>query len=420
MSVIFVKKNPNFHNIIQFLVVFFIFSVVILPSGTIGDINIKLLSIGLLSLAFSLELISKKSISKKSLSLFLVFLFGLMFVALNYSKSSYLSAMRGYNLDESILFLTYFISTALLSIIIVEKIVSTTLILKSIFYSSVFYACIKILLTFLSFANIIPIQITSEFIFHEFKVQPMLFPITDNLSRLQLANDYIVCFLLFFIISMPYKFDFLDKYKLSLCFFILLFCVLISFSRYMMIVLFLAIVIYIVSFFRFTIKKIIYFLIFILISLLVYFQYMDVINNFLSIRFSNDTSGSSDSTRQLQVDCLLSAFQERPFLGYGGMGDYSSACPGPYGAEFSYEVQYLGYLFRFGMFQTLAIVIIYFTLFSLSINRRFYTIENFIPLLAVLIWMTIGFFNPYLVSSYASVIVILCVIMTYNREINFQ
>ncbi|KMV26001.1 O-antigen ligase family protein [Acinetobacter baumannii] len=420
MSVFLIKKNLNFQSIIQILVVFYIFSVVIMPSGTIGSINIKLMSIGMLSLVLFLDLISKKNISKKSLSLFLIFLFSLIFVALNYITSSYFSKMKGYSLDESILFITYFFSTSLLSIIVIEKIVNTELILKSIFYSSLVYACIKLLLTLLSFVNILPIQFTSEFIFQVFKVQPMLFPITENLSRLQLANDYIICFVLFFMISMSDKFKFLGRNKLFIYFFILLFCVLVSFSRYMMIVLFLAISFYIVNSFKFTLEKILSFFIFFLVLFFIYFQYMDIVNNFISIRFSNDTSGSSDSTRQLQVDCLLSAFQERPLLGYGGMGDYSLACPGPYGAEFSYEVQYLGYLFRFGIFQTLLIVVIYFTLFSLSINRKFYTIENFTPLLAFVVWMTIGFFNPYLVSSYASIIVILCVVMTYSKKNDFQ
>ncbi len=225
MSVFLIKKNLNFQSIIQILVVFYIFSVVIMPSGTIGSINIKLMSIGMLSLVLFLDLISKKNISKKSLSLFLIFLFSLIFVALNYITSSYFSKMKGYSLDESILFITYFFSTSLLSIIVIEKIVNTELILKSIFYSSLVYACIKLLLTLLSFVNILPIQFTSEFIFQVFKVQPMLFPITENLSRLQLANDYIICFVLFFMISMSDKFKFLGRNKLFFYFTILCSCV---------------------------------------------------------------------------------------------------------------------------------------------------------------------------------------------------
>lgn len=191
----FLIKNLNFQSIIQILVVFYIFSVVIMPSGTIGSINIKLMSIGMLSLVLFLDLISKK-ISVKKFITFLIFLFSLIFVALNYITSSYFSKMKGYSLDESILLLHIsfyftFINNS------DRKIVNTELILKSIFYSSLVYACIKLLLTLLSFVNILPIQFTSEFIFQVFKVQPMLFPITENLSRLQLANDYIICFVLF-------------------------------------------------------------------------------------------------------------------------------------------------------------------------------------------------------------------------------
>lgn len=403
----------------QLSVTFFILSVIVLPSGGIGDINIKILSMLILLFMLLINLVHRGNISHRSMFLILTSISAMLFVFVNYVKATYISDVNNYAKAEGMLFVTYFLSTALLAVLLVEKIVDNDKIIRAIFYSAILYSIIKILLTLLSFLNIIPIELTAKFIQDKFAVQPMLFPITDNISRLQLANDYIICFVLFFLITQNNNFNFLKSNKRKVFFFFLLFLsVILSFSRYMLLVLAVAIVIRVLQIRNFSLKGIITFITFFSIILICYLNYFDAVNDFIALRFSSDTSGSSDSVRETQVACLMSAFEENPILGHGGLGDFSPLCPGPLEAKFSYEVQYLGYLFRFGIIQTIFIVLIYFLQFKISIEGKILVKDKVISFIGVLMWMAIGFFNPYLISSYASIIMILCICLSLKAEEN--
>ena len=403
----------------QLSVTFFILTVIVLPSGDIGGINVKILSMLILLFMLLINLANRGNISRRSIFLILSSMSAMLFVFFNYVRATYLSDINNYAKVEGMLFVTYFLSTAVLAVLLVEKFVDKDKIIGAIFYSAIFYSIIKILLTLLSFLNIIPIELTATFIQDKFFVQPMLFPITDNISRLQLANDYIICFVLFFLITQSNSFNFLKSNKIKVFFFLLLFLsVILSFSRYMLLVLAVAIVIRILQIKNFSLKGIVSFFTFISIILIFYLNYFDAVNDFIALRFSSDTSGSSDSVRETQVSCLLSAFQENPILGHGGLGDFSPLCPGPLEAKFSYEVQYLGYLFRFGILQTIFIVLIYFLQFRISIEKKILAKNKVIPFIGVLMWMAIGFFNPYLISSYASIIMVLCICLSLNFENN--
>ncbi len=154
------------------------------------------------------------------------------------------------------------------------------------------------------------------------------------------------------------------------------------------------------------------------ISLSVYISNADSINDTIYLRFASDANVASDATRSIQVECLSRAFNSSPLFGHGGLGDFSSTCPGPNGAEFSYEVQYLGFLYRFGIIQTIMIALVYFLQYKLSSPDRLLRKYNIPAVVAFLCWMTIGFFNPYLISGYASVITVLCVCFTGEKRKN--
>ncbi|WP_413734312.1 O-antigen ligase family protein [Sodalis sp. RH21] len=409
-------KRINLNSITKLSIKIFIFLIVFLPSGTIGGLNIKILSMAMLIACMLISILSIGRLNKKSLLLIATFAISLIFVIINYITATNSSISKGYATAEGMLFITYFLSAAILLIAITENIIPKNSVIKTIVYSCVFYSTIKIIITAMSVVGLLSIYVVSDFIYQSYGIKPMLFPITDTFSRFQLANDYIVCFALFFMICKYDSFDFIgNKLKLILTY-ILIISVLISFSRYMILLLFIGLAIRVYSIRKVSLNGILSVLVILSIVIFGYLSNMESINEAISLRFSSDANDVSDQTRSIQIDCLYKAFENRPLLGYGGLGDYSRQCPGPRDAEFSYEVQYLGFLFRFGFLQTIFIALLYFSQFSIAKSGTFVKKGNIPSLIAFLCWMMIGFFNPYLVSGYASVIMVLCVCLTGKKE----
>lgn len=153
----------------------------------------------------------------------------------------------------------------------------------------------------------------------------------------------------------------------------------------------------------------------ILIVIAYSFSY-EAVNTAINLRFNSDANDVSDDIRQFQVSCLTQAFDDKPLLGHGGLGDYSIRCPGPGKAEFSYEVQYLGFLYRFGLLQTALVVLMCFLQFKIGSSGSILKSRNIISTIAFLSWMMVGFFNPYLISGYASIIIVLCSCLTAKEN----
>ncbi|HAV2198148.1 TPA: hypothetical protein JHK08_000860 [Escherichia coli] len=411
-------KHFKLNAIAGLMIKTFLFLIIILPSGTVGNLNVKMLSMLLLIISVSLSIINKGVVNKNSIKLFFVFILSMSFVLINYASSSNIAIYRGYATTEGLLFTSYFLSTIVLLISILEGIISKKEIIKTIFYSCILYSIIKIALITLSAIGVISIYFISDFIYQSYGIKPMLFPITDTITRFQLANDYIVCFALYFILYRGEILDFLNK-KLRTAFTIILICgVLISFSRYMILLLVIGAIVKIVGIRKISPKGVLASAAILAISLSVYISNADSINDTIYLRFASDANVASDATRSIQVECLSRAFNSSPLFGHGGLGDFSSTCPGPNGAEFSYEVQYLGFLYRFGIIQTIMIALVYFLQYKLSSPDRLLRKYNIPAVVAFLCWMTIGFFNPYLISGYASVITVLCVCFTGEKRKN--
>ncbi|HBR0925864.1 TPA: hypothetical protein L9K48_005031 [Klebsiella quasipneumoniae subsp. quasipneumoniae] len=408
--------KPNLSNVSQLSIAFFIFLIVFLPSGSIGGVNIKVLSMLIMLGSVFLVLLSSQKLKGKSIFLLFSIAISFIFVVLNFMNASSISLSKGYATAEGGLFLTYFICTAVLFIVIIEKVISREKIIKIIFNSCLLYSMVKIFITILSFLGVVSINEIAQIIYTTYGIKPMLFPITDKLSRFQLANDYIVCFALYFIICKKSSIDFIRKSTLSFSYYILVVSVLISFSRYMMLVMAIGLMIKFFDIRKISGKSVLITSASLLFFAIIYVSNINEINDAIALRFVSDDNSVSDATRQLQVSCLSNAFEQKPLLGHGGLGDYSQNCPGPRDAEFSYEVQYLGFLYRYGILQTLFLVILYVSQFIVTTDRPVISKDNLPSLLAVAMWILIGFFNPYLVSGYASVIMVLCLCFTVKKR----
>lgn len=382
-------------------------SLVVLPSGSVGSLNFKFLFLITTISLFIYFLRVKGVIQKKTLGIFLVTGVALLVGLFCYMSASNLAVMYGYNVDEFKAYIIYFITTPLLLALLIEEVVPLNFFVKYILWSSLAYSCIKILITILVIFNVVSIFAVTEFILRVFEVKPMTIPILGNLYRLQLANDFVIAFCLYFTILFPQEFYFKNNISKFLVNLILIMALIISFSRYMFVLLIIALFIKIFFVGVLNFKKIMSLFFGSLLCSLVYIYNYDFINDLIVLRFSSDASDSSDGERSIQISCLMDGFNRHPMLGNGGFGDFSQLCPGPDIAKASYEVQYIGMLYKHGLIVTLLILFLYFLFYKVSINGAILNIQNRYCTLAVICWMMIGFMNPYLISSYGTVIVFL-------------
>lgn len=409
-------NRVSLRGIAAFFNVSFIFFVIILPSGSLFGINIKLLSIAALVAFNILVIVSRGRVSSSSLKCFIVTIIALAFIATSYVISTSAGNSASNIKNETMLFASFFIPCFFLYTSINEKIISKELVVKTILYTSTAYSIIKIGFVTASAIGLLPIYVISDYIAETTGIYPMLFPITDSITRFQLANDFIICFAVFFLICKKEYFSFIGKKTLNVIFIILTLSVLVSFSRYMLIVLFVAFAIRMLSIRR--INKtglVISFLMFIALSV-VAVLYSQQISDAVDKRFNSSATASSDATRKLQIDCLTASSVEAPMFGHGGMGAYDKTCPGPPGYEFSYEVQYLGFTYRFGFLLTAFILMVYVSQFTVSVTDRLLSLRNAPVLCGLSLWMCIGAFNPYLTSGYAAVIMMLFLCLTESKD----
>ncbi|KHT14082.1 hypothetical protein [Pectobacterium carotovorum] len=382
----------------------FLFFIVILPSGNIFGVNVKILSIMAMIFFNSIFLFKKRKLKKRSIMCFFITFLSVFFVFCFY----FIGVMNGNLPDhvnsETTLFLTFFISCMFLYISVVEGSIKSEQVLKTIIYGSIFYSLIKIVLILLFAFKVIPISVVVLYLQENHGVYPMMLQITSNITRFQLANDFIMCFLLYLMIVKSSCFLFMSRNFFIITFVVLTVSVITSFSRYMFIVIFLAAIIKFLFMGRITSKGMIYFVGVFLLSIIITFSTFDEISNAIDTRFNSSATVTSDRTRDLQFDCLSRAVFESPIYGNGGMGAYNKSCPGPDGDEYSYEVQYLGFAYKFGFLLTAFFLFIYSYQLIGSYEGRFFSRRNISVSIGLFSWLCIGMFNPYLVSAYASVI----------------
>lgn len=120
--------------------------------------------------------------------------------------------------------------------------------------------------------------------------------------------------------------------------------------------------------------------------------------------FSNDNH-YSDATRHEQVDALMEACDEAPFLGKG-LGGYTTKCIRDWQLPHAYEVQWVAFLMQFG-----ALGIIFLSLPVFWIAWKLIEPPFTRPRLALFLlyglWIISGFTNPFMISLTSGIIYLL-------------
>lgn len=400
----------NFHliNMVKLLVFLLINIMIVLPGGEIGGFNIKIFIILMYCIFMIFIFLKDNVVYRKTLYLILSLISSLILCCFFYINSSVIAQKFGYTKMEGSSFVNFFLSLYLIFIGFSQKVFDKIFFIKCVFSGVIIYSCIKILLIIFSFLNILDINLVAAFIVSYFNAAVMVLPITDNLSRFLMANDYIVVFFLFFYLIYPQKINFVSGNFRKILILILLVSVFISFSRYMFILIFLGFIISLYFNFNLSVRWILSFLLLCLMVIFLYFNFSQSINEFIELRFNSDVSDGSDINRVVQYTCLTNLIPENFLLGYGGFGDFNSTCSTNPETKYGYELQYLGFFYKFGLIGTILIMWFYLMPYFIMIGRKIFINKNFIPNFSLIMWLIVGLSNPYLISSYAAVVLLLC------------
>lgn len=128
-------------------------------------------------------------------------------------------------------------------------------------------------------------------------------------------------------------------------------------------------------------------------SILFIALFFQEIRQFIEIRFFSSQNAISDETRINQIAALFDFFLEAPFLGHG-LGAYTDKVIRSSISPFSYELQLLSMLPKFGLLGCVIVISYIGYLFYRFICRR-----QYFSALYLFVFLIASLFNPYLFSS---------------------
>lgn len=369
----------------------------IFPSGTLFSIPIKT---GLCILLLFLILLNRFKVDKISC----IFVFVLIMVSL----WGLLSIINGY--ETFLDFFETYISMLLIVWISYEikkkNIMSINKIFRIITFDVICIILIKIIMELLIITKLVDIEQIKNLYYQVFSTQVMtmyfnLGPLT--IYRIMASNDNIpyVWFSFYLIFSN-------QKFKKLLVFFMITLFTLIVFSRVLMlqfaVVLAVAYILYVInSRKRHAISILVSFAVIVLCALIV-LSNSSIVDSII-YRFSGYNTIESDAIRDEQTQYLLSGFFESPFIGHGS-GSYVKEYVRSELTKFSYEKEYLSYLFQFGIIGFILIICVtMYSCSSICLSRKMNKHIKYIVILNIVIWAIKPFFNPGFLSSNSGIII---------------
>lgn len=287
-----------------------------------------------------------------------------------------------------------------------------------IFYGAFLYSLWKVLLVLGLVFDVVQYPDVYEFFITKVGYKPVASGIYGGLVRFNLIiYDFVVAVLLFFVPAYPRLFA---KVPISFRVLFMIFgfaCLIFAFSRLLFAlvsVLWLYLFVFKISF-RSR-------LIVIIFSISIFSISIPWLEGAFEQRFSNIQSAKSDDIRFEQVSALLEAWSNSPFIG-GGLGFYAKDFVRDPGAPFSYEVQWVGFVAKFGMIGMLFLVSLVVLLFAKLLERG-RTNDHFVLAFILACFIFGGFTNQYLVSSasgvFYSLILLTASILNKNKVGKYQ
>ena len=256
---------------------------------------------------------------------------------------------------------------------------------------------IKVLIFCYSILSGIPVVQVMENISTLFGVVLMSFDLSDLGGRVHFVSDFLIPPVLYYYIALRKKAFGLAE---ILVFVLLLFSVVVSFTRYLWLYSVVAIFLACLSGGTNSMRASTLAAGLVAILLL---SFGDIIIELVELRFSSDVAGASDIERVIQIDSLYRWFLDAPIFGHG-LGAYTRETIRSELLPYSYEVQLLALLGQIGIVGCTILAVI-LGCFYWSAVQSLKNIRStiFIGVLLVM-WVGGGIFNPNLFSSAAAVI----------------
>lgn len=385
---------------IKSLYFFIIILISALPNGIFFGMPLKIILFVFLVLLFIYAFIKYEIRISKKLFLTSLFIFTFLTLYMVYGSLNFgFVAITEYRM---------IIITMIFSIII--YIFHTTLFSKKDFFYlySWIVACIfliKILAYLYGFLNE-GRESSVEFYELYFNTRTISMNLPNGFYRLYLNTDMIAAFYPF-VLAWAQKEKFELKRIIYYClFFMSLVLVMSSFSRYLIVLFFIGL--FLLIYYKKNFLQVVP--IFLLASLFVVFVYYDAIIQFIELRVYSNQNEASDQIRAEQFDVLLNLFfNNNPFFGLG-IGAYDPNYIRSSNNMFSYENQLLSFLPKIGVFGITTLLL----MFSYWLYVFFWR-KNLIGILAIILFILSGWFNPYLYSSNVAILYVFVLLMMHSH-----
>ncbi|MCL2160321.1 MAG: O-antigen ligase family protein [Betaproteobacteria bacterium] len=302
-----------------------------------------------------------------------------------------------YVLSEGLIFFTTMaVAFSLLmarSMHIVEDEEIISYVFYGLFLFTLWKSCAGILASF----GIVPFENIRNFFIQYLNYPPVAGKVYGNLYRINfIVPDFMSAAFLFFIPCFPSAFSRVPVLFRRAFFISGIACLIFSFSRFLFaMVAFSWIYIF---FFRYSFKQRFLLVLVVIVAMIAMSNWTVEI---FEERFTSDKAEYSDGIRIDQTNALMEAWRKTPFLG-GGFGYYAKDYIRLAGMPYIYEVQWVSFLAKFGIFGISFLLFLILLLFY-GIFRGKRSLDHYMLALFLFSYVISGFTNQYLLNAASAI-----------------
>lgn len=397
------KTTANF-GVIAFLLLSF-FSVS-LPSGYIGNIPLKhvVYLITLVTLGLSIVHERKQLSIEFLLLVFSSLIFITFFIIVGILKDA---ARLSQVVQEATFFLTALTLVFMFYIIVKCSLLRIESFIIAVFWGNLVFVIWKTAIVLALVKGWISYDHVYYLFYKYLNYKIVSSGITGGLVRINfIIYDYLTVIMLFAVLTYRQLFSKIPKLIVNLFIVLAIGSIALAFSRYLFGVAALLLIFPFLFYSKFRTKLIVLFA----LTMLVYFEF-NLISAALEQRFSSQLNAGSDFARNGQISALIDVWSTSPLLG-GGFGYFAKSFIRDPLVPFSYEVQWLGFLAKFGLVG-ISYLLFLCGLLAMQIVTPFKHWSQLVVLLSFVLFLAGGFTNQYLVSSASGVIYCLHLALAY-------
>ncbi|HCU0661798.1 TPA: hypothetical protein OUF45_003552 [Klebsiella variicola] len=383
-----VHKNITIYDIQKVVLITFLSICIILPTGSVFDINVKFIFLFLLViLSFFVD--NGSGVIRCIKGMLIPVLFLVLFLLI----SEISSTKNNEALLQTKDILTFFFMTTIAYSFIRKNDNSEEFISKVIINNLVFLSALKILI--FMYAQVTGISVTQimSIISDIFNTKLMTLDSDDiAISRISFMSDYVLPIAIY-ILTKEIVNSRITLFK-TITLILLVLSIILSLSRFLWVIGATSIALALMHEIK---KSKSIFIVAIAVMLMLYALTLPSVQEAINFRFNSNDSDLSDLARQLQYNAIIDSIGKYPLLGQG-LGYYLPTLIRSSAAKYSYELQIPALAMQVGLIGTLLFFsIIFAKLYKSALNLNLY--DKCIYLILIILWLIGGFFNPVIISS---------------------